>query len=72
MASGCDAVSVLGGDQALVAVFAVGVADVAGEREREGVPVDVVGVADDELADRREMALNGIQVAGVGRGRDKA
>jgi predicted TIM-barrel fold metal-dependent hydrolase len=52
-------VSVLGGDEAAVAV-----GDVAGERECEGVPVEVVGVADDELADRREVALDGVQVAG--------
>ena len=54
MALGGDAVSVLGGEEAAVAVVAVAVGDVAGEREREGVPVEVVGVADDELADRRE------------------
>ena len=71
MASGGDAVAVLGGDEAAVAVFAVAVADVAGERERKGVPVDVVGVGDDELADRREVAFDGVQIAGVGRGRDE-
>ena len=67
MALGGDAVAVLGGGQAAVAVFAVAVGDVSGEREREGVPVDVVGVADHELADRREVAFDGVQVAGVGR-----
>jgi hypothetical protein len=35
---------------------------VAGERECEGVPVDVVGVADDELADHGEVALNGVEI----------
>src|ERR1017187_4969451 len=68
MASGRDAVSVFGGDQASVAVSSVAVGDVAGEREREGVPVDVVGPANDELADRCEVALDGVQIAGVGRG----
>ena len=34
-----------GGGDAAVAVVAVAVGDVAGEREREGVPVEVVGVA---------------------------
>jgi hypothetical protein len=52
-------------------VFAVAVGDVSGECAREGVPVEVVGVADDELADRGEVALDGVQVAGVGRGRDE-
>jgi len=61
MASGCDAVSVFGGDEAVVAVFAVAVGDVAGERECEGVPVEVVGVGDDELADRCEVALDGFR-----------
>ncbi len=47
-----------GGD-ALVAVVAVSVADVAGERVSECVPVEVVGVADDELAERGECARLG-------------
>ena len=42
--------------------------DVAGQRPREGVPVDVVGVVDDELADREEVTFDGVQIAGVGRG----
>jgi hypothetical protein len=56
-------VAVLGGDEAAVAVFAAAVGDVAGEREREreGAPVDVVGVGDDELADRREVAFDGFR-----------
>jgi hypothetical protein len=37
----------------LVAVVCVSVADVVGERVAEGVPVEVVGVADDELASER-------------------
>jgi hypothetical protein len=51
----------------LVAVGAVAVGDVAGKRVREGVPVEVVGVFDDELADRQEVALDAVEVAGVGR-----
>ena len=49
------------------AVWAVAVLDVAGQGPGEGVPVDVVGVVDDELADREEVALDGVQIAGVGR-----
>jgi hypothetical protein len=55
------------GDGEAVAVIAVAVGDVAGQRVREGVAVQVVGVGDDELGERGEMALDGIQVAGVGR-----
>jgi hypothetical protein len=50
---------------ALVAVGAVAWLDVAGERPGEGVAVRVVGVVDDELADREEVALDRIEVAGV-------
>ncbi len=57
--------------EALVAVRAVAVDDVSGERVREGVPVEVVGVLDDELADRQEVALDAVEVARVGRGRDE-
>jgi hypothetical protein len=46
-------------------VIAVAVGDVAGQRERERVPVDVVGVGDDELRQRGEVALDGVQIAGV-------
>ncbi|MDQ3722284.1 MAG: hypothetical protein M3376_04280 [Actinomycetota bacterium] len=53
------------------AVRPVAVLDVAGERPGEGVPVDVVGVVDDELADREEVALDGVEVAGVGRRGDQ-
>ena len=59
--------AVLGDDQAAVAVIAVAVGDVAGQGEREGVPVQVVGVGDDELGDRGEVTLDGVEVAGVGR-----
>jgi len=38
-----------------------------GERVAEGVPVEVVGVADDELAERGEVAFDRVEVAGVGR-----
>jgi uncharacterized protein (DUF2141 family) len=61
MASGSDAVSVLGGGEAAVAVVAVAVGDVACEREGEGVPVEAVGVAHDELADHREVALDRVR-----------
>jgi hypothetical protein len=40
---------------------AVAVFDVAGECRGEGVPVDVVSLADDELADREEVALDGFR-----------
>ena len=69
--SGCDLAAAFEGDEALVAVFAVAVEDVAGEGVREGVPVEVVGVLDDELADRQEVALDAVQIAGVGRRRDQ-
>src|SRR5579859_4832220 len=67
--SGGDPVAGFGGGDAAVAVGAVAVGDVAGEREREGVPARVVGVGDDELADHGEVALDGVQIAGVGGGR---
>src|SRR3954469_17336964 len=41
--------------------------DVAGERPGKRVPVEVVVVVDEELADREEVALDGVEVAGVGR-----
>jgi hypothetical protein len=69
--SGGDLSAAFEGDQALVAMFAVAVADVACEREGEGVPVQVVGVLDDELADRQEVTLDPVEVAGVGRCRDQ-
>ena len=53
-----DPVSGFGGGDALVAVVAVSVADVVGERVAEGVPVEIVGVADDELVERGEVALD--------------
>ena len=43
---------------AAVTVFAVAVGDVAGERECEGVPVEVVGVGDDEFCEHGEVALD--------------
>jgi hypothetical protein len=43
---------------ALVAVRSVAVAEVAGERPGKRVPVDVVGVVDNELGDREEVALD--------------
>jgi hypothetical protein len=56
---------------AAVAVGSVAVADVGGERMLEGVPVEVVGVVDDELGDRAEMRLDAVEVAGVGGQRDE-
>ena len=53
----------------LAALGLVAVADVCRHREAEAVPVEVVGVLDDELADGAEVALNSVQVAGVGGGR---
>lgn len=53
------------------AVRPVAVLDVAGQRPSEGVPVDVVGVVEDELADREEVALIGVEVAGIGRRGDQ-
>jgi hypothetical protein len=63
MALGGDAVSCFGGGDAPAAVVAVSVHDVAGERVGEGVPVEVVGVGDDELAERGEVTLDRVQVA---------
>ena len=37
----------------------------------EGVPVEVVGVGDDELVDRPEMSVDAVEVAGIGRDRDE-
>jgi transposase len=56
--SGGDPSAAFEFDQALVAVGSVAVNDVASKRVREGVPVEVVGVVDDELADRQEVALD--------------
>src|SRR4051812_49581573 len=66
MALGGDLVAGFEEADAFVAVRSVAVLDVAGERPGEGVPVEVVGVVDDELADREEVALDGVEVAGVG------
>jgi hypothetical protein len=44
------------------------VLDVAGQCPGEGVAVGVVGVVDDELGDREEVALDRVEVAGVGWG----
>jgi hypothetical protein len=49
-------------DESLVAVGSVAVGDVAGEGVRERVPVEVVGVLDDELADRQEVALDAVEI----------
>src|SRR3954471_4266114 len=71
MASGGDLVAGFEQSDAFVAVRAVAMADVAGERPGKRVPVDVVGVVDHELADREEVTLDRVEVAGVGRGRDE-
>jgi hypothetical protein len=54
-----------------VAVGPVAAADVPDHRERDLVPALVVGVLDDELLDRPEVALDAAQVAGVGGSRDQ-
>jgi hypothetical protein len=48
---------------ALGALGAVAVMDVAGQRPGEGVPVEALGVVDDELGDREEVTLDGVEVA---------
>src|SRR5439155_9218770 len=70
-ASGGDPVFGFCGGDSPVAVVCVSVADVVGERVAEGVPVEVVGVADDGLAEGGEVAFDRVEVAGVGRGRDE-
>jgi hypothetical protein len=62
-----DPVAILGEGEAVVAVVALAVGEMAGQGVGEGVPVQVIGAGDDELGDRREVAVDGIQVAGVGR-----
>ena len=49
----------------------VAVLDVSGERVTESVPVEVVAVFADELVDRAEGALDAVEEARVGRGRDE-
>jgi hypothetical protein len=49
----------------LVAVGAVAVADVVGHRFGQLVPIGVVGVVDDELADAPEVAFDAVEEAGV-------
>src|SRR4051794_6198187 len=71
MASGGDLVAGFEQSDAFVAVRSVAMADVAGEGPGKRVPVDVVGVVDDEHGDREEVALDRVEVAGVGRGRDE-
>src|SRR3954451_12889659 len=56
---------------ALVAVGPVAVPDVLGQSPGKGVPIDVVGIVDDELLDREEVALDGVEVARVSRGGDE-
>src|SRR3954470_21091814 len=67
MALGGDLVAGFEAADAFVAVRSVAMLDVAGERPGKGVPVEVVGVVDDELADREEVALDRVEVARVGR-----
>jgi hypothetical protein len=65
MVLGGDAVAVFEVCEALVAVGSVAVGEVACEGVGEGVPVQVVGVLDDELADRQEVNRPGI-LGGLG------
>jgi hypothetical protein len=69
---GGDEVAAGGVDQTLVA-FGVVVAqlDVVGHGVAEHVPVGVVGVFDHEFGDREEVALDSVEVAGVGRSGDQ-
>lgn len=69
--SGGDLAAAFEVGQALVALGAVAVADVASQGVVEGAPVEVVGVLDHELADRQEVALDAVEIAGVGRRRDQ-
>ena len=57
---GGDLVSALEVDEAVRAGRAVAVGDVAGQRERERVPVEVIGVLDDELADRQKVTFDAV------------
>ena len=61
MCSCGDAVAGFGGSEAAVAVIAVAVGDVAGQREGEGVPVQVVGVGHDELVIAEKWASTGLR-----------
>src|SRR5262249_7637396 len=69
MSSRGDSVSCFGGGDSVVAVLAVSVTDVPGERVAECVPAEVVGVGDDEGGESSEVALDGVEVTGVGRRR---
>src|SRR3954469_9371377 len=66
MALGGDLVAGFEEADAFVAVRSVAVLDVAGERPGKRGPLEGVGVVEDELADREEGALDGVEVAGVG------
>jgi hypothetical protein len=66
MSSCGDSVFALEGSDAAVAVGAVAVGDVVSDGALGGVPVAVVGVVEDELLDRAEVALDPVEVAGVG------
>jgi hypothetical protein len=57
--------------QSSVAVRSVALADVPRHGERELVPAFVVGVFAHELLDRPEVALDAVEVAGVGRRGDE-
>src|SRR4051794_22844437 len=66
-----DSVFAFQGGDPTVAVGAVAVGDVVGESALSAGPVSVVGVVEDELLDRAEVALDPVQVAGVGGGGDQ-
>jgi len=61
MSSRGDSVSCFGGGDSVVAVLAVSVTDVQGERVAECVPVEIVGVGDDEGGESSEVALDGLR-----------
>ena len=67
--SGGEPQACLGALEPLLGLVAVG--DVLAPRDVEAVPVEVVGVFDQELADRAEVTLDPVQVAGVGGGGDE-
>ncbi len=61
MASGGYGVAGFEGADAAGAVRPVAVLDVTGQRPSEGVPVDVDGVVDDELAEGKKWHSTGLR-----------
>ena len=64
--SGCDEEAAFSLKKALVAVRSVTVRNVGRHSPAEGLPVGVVGVLDDELTERPEVALDTIEEARIG------